>query len=106
MNTRREPDTMKIKIEFDLTPKEFRQSLGLPDIAGLQEEALSLLKSRLSDDLDDITVSSLVENWFTQGLAASRKVQELFTAAVAEVLEGEKQTSTTAAKSATKKTSN
>ena len=39
MSTRREPDTMKIKIEFDLTPKEFRQSLGLPDIAGLQDTA-------------------------------------------------------------------
>ena len=96
---------MKIKIEFDLTPKEFRQSLGLPDIAGLQEEALSLLKSRLNDDLDDITVSSLVESWFTQGLAASRKVQELFTAAVAEVLDGETKSSATASKGATKKTS-
>ena len=95
---------MKIKIEFDLTPEEFRRSLGLPDIAGLQEEALSLLKSRLGDDLDDIKVSSLVESWFTQGLAASRKVQELFATAVGEVLDGEKQTSATAAKGATKKT--
>lgn len=95
---------MKIKIEFDLTPQEFRQSLGLPDIAGLQEEALSLLKSRLGDGLEDVKVSSLVESWFTQGLAASRKVQELFATAVAEVLDAETQTSATGAKGATKKT--
>lgn len=96
---------MKIKIEFDLTPEEFRRSLGLPDIAGLQDEALSLLKSRLGEGLEDITMSSLVESWFTQGLAASRKVQELFTAAVAEVLDGETKTSATASKGAAKKTS-
>jgi hypothetical protein len=91
---------MKIKIEFDLTPQEFRQSLGLPDIAGLQDEAVSLLKSRLGEDIGDIKMSSLVENWFTQGLAASRKVQELFTAAVTEVLDAETQTSATGTKGA------
>lgn len=94
---------MKIKIEFDLTPQEFRQSLGLPDIAGLQDEALSLLQSRLGDDIGKIEMSSLVENWFTQGLAASRKVQELFTAAVAEVLDAETQTSATGARDTAKK---
>ena len=94
---------MKIKIEFDLTPQEFRQSMGLPDIAGLQDEALSLLKTRLGDDIGDIKMSSLVENWFTQGLAASRKVQELFTAAVAEVLDAETQTSAKGAQGKTKK---
>lgn len=94
---------MKIKIEFDLTPQEFRQSLGLPDIAGLQDEALSLLQSRLGDDIGNIEMSSLVENWFTQGLAASRKVQELFTAAVAEVLDAETHTSATGARDTAKK---
>lgn len=94
---------MKIKIEFDLTPQEFRQSVGLPDIAGLQDEALSLLQSRLGDDIGKIEMSSLVENWFTQGLAASRKVQELFTAAVAEVLDAETQMSATGARDTAKK---
>jgi hypothetical protein len=94
---------MKIKIEFDLTPQEFRQSVGLPDIAGLQDEALSLLQSRLGDDIGKIEMSSLVENWFTQGLAASRKVQEMFTAAVAEVLDAETQTSATGARDTAKK---
>jgi hypothetical protein len=56
------------------------------------------MKSRLGDDLGDITMSSLVETWFTQGLSASRKVQELFTDAVAEALAGESQSSATAAK--------
>lgn len=95
---------MKIKIEFDLTPKEFRQSLGLPDIAGLQDEALAVLKSRIGDDLADIKVSKLVETWFTQGVAASRKVQELLASAVAEVLDGETKSSSKTATGTAKKT--
>jgi hypothetical protein len=95
---------MKIKIEFDLTPKEFRQSLGLPDIAGLQEEALSVLKSRIGDDLEDIKMSKLVETWFTQGIAASRKVQELLASAVAEVLDGDAKSSSNTTTGTTKKT--
>ena len=32
---------MKITVEFELTPQEFRESLGLPNISKLQDEALS-----------------------------------------------------------------
>ena len=72
---------MKIKVEFDLTPEEFRESLGLPDIAGLQEEAVSMLKSKLSTNIEDINVVGIVEAMLGQGIAVSRKVQELIASA-------------------------
>ena len=78
---------MKIKVEFDLTPEEFRESLGLPNISGLQDEALSFLKSRVSSDLDDVDLASVVESWFSQGIAVSRKVQELLGSAAAGILD-------------------
>ena len=78
---------MKIKIEFDLTPEEFRESLGLPDIAGLQDEALAMLKKRLSSDVQDVDMTKIVQSWFSQGIAASRKVQDMLAAAAAGVLE-------------------
>ena len=78
---------MKIKIEFDLTPQEFRESLGLPDIAGLQDEAVSFLKSRISTDLDNVDLATVVEAWFSQGIAASRKVQEILASAAAGLLD-------------------
>lgn len=80
---------MKIKVEFDLTPEEFRESLGLPNISALQDEALAMLKARITNDMENIDVAEIIESWFSQGVAASRKVQELFTSAAATLLDGE-----------------
>lgn len=78
---------MKIRVEFELTPEELRESLGLPNIAGLQDEALAMLTKRLSDDIENIDLASVVQSWFSQGIAASRKVQEMFATAAAGILD-------------------
>ncbi len=78
--------TMKIRVDFELTPQEFRESLGLPNISGLQDEALSMLKDRIGTDIDDIDVGKVLESWLSQGIQASRKVQELVTSAASVIL--------------------
>jgi hypothetical protein len=78
---------MKIKVEFDLTPEEFRAGLGLPDIAALQNEALSMLKSKMSKNIDDIDVVNIVETLLGQGIAASRKFQEIVASATSGILD-------------------
>ena len=77
---------MKIRVEFELTPQEFRESLGLPNISGLQDEALSMLKDRIGNDIDEIDLNQIVGSWFSHGIEASKKVQELVTAAASVVL--------------------
>ena len=80
---------MKIRVEFELTPQEFRESLGLPNISALQDEALAMLKDRITSDVENIDVVHIIESWFSQGIAVSRKVQDLFASAAASVLDGE-----------------
>ena len=80
---------MKIKLEFDLTPREFRESLGLPDISGLQEKALSALQSRITTDLKDVNIPEIVETWLGQGLATSRQIQKLFSSAISGVMDSQ-----------------
>ena len=80
---------MKIKVEFDLTPEEFRESLGLPNISGLQDEALSMLTERVGKGVENIDVGKVVESCFIQGIAASRKVQEVVAAAASGILDRE-----------------
>ena len=80
---------MKIKVEFELTPQEFRESLGLPNISALQDEALAMLKDRITSDVENIDVAHIIESWFSQGIAASRKVQELVVSAASSILDGE-----------------
>lgn len=40
---------MQIKIEIDVKPEELRRFLGLPDVAGLQEEVINFLRDKVSD---------------------------------------------------------
>lgn len=82
---------MKIKLEFDLTPQEFRESLGLPDITGLQKKAIGALQSRFVADVKDVDVPGLVEKWLSQGITTSRQIQGLFGAALAGVMDNEPQ---------------
>lgn len=82
---------MKIRVEFELTPEEFRESLGLPNISGLQDEALSILKNRIGSDIDEVDVGKVIESWFSHGIETSRKIQELFASAASAVLAREMQ---------------
>ena len=38
---------MQIKIEIDVKPEELRRFLGLPDVAGLQEDMIKFLREKL-----------------------------------------------------------
>ena len=38
---------MQIKIEIDVKPEELRRFLGLPDVAGLQEEIIAFLREKV-----------------------------------------------------------
>ena len=38
---------MQIKIEIDMKPEELRRFLGLPDVAGLQEDVVQFLRDKI-----------------------------------------------------------
>jgi len=49
---------MKVRIEIELNPEEFRQLLGLPDIVGIQEDLVRYARDKLaqsSDTFDPVT---------------------------------------------------
>lgn len=94
---------MKIKVEFELTPQEFRESLGLPNISALQDEALAMLRDRITSNVENLDLAEIVESWFSQGIAASRKVQELLVSAASSILDGESDDTATSTKKTTKK---
>ncbi len=79
---------MKIKLEFDLTPKEFRDSLGLPDVSGLQKKAVDALQKRVENDIKNFDASKLFNAWVSQGLETSAQVQRFLGKAVGTALRG------------------
>lgn len=58
---------MKIQIDIDLTPAELRQFLGLPDVAGLQEDMIDYVRRRVSEGADSFDPGELLRDTTTWG---------------------------------------
>lgn len=45
---------MKMRLELDLTPKEARKLMGLPDVEAMQEKVVDLIFNEMKDGISDI----------------------------------------------------
>lgn len=74
---------MQIKIEIDVKPEELRRFLGLPDVAGLQDDVVQFLRTSLSSAGDNFDPASFVKDNL-DNLLKHPKVQRLLFGAAAE----------------------
>ena len=70
---------MQIRIEIDVKPEELRRFLGLPDVAGLQEDLINFLRDKLGAAAETLDPSSFVKDNI-QTLKASAPWQLLVSA--------------------------
>ncbi|WP_293374456.1 DUF6489 family protein [Nevskia sp.] len=70
---------MQIKIEIDVKPEELRRFLGLPDVAGLQEDLMSFVRDKLGAAAETLDPSSFVKENL-QSLKSSAPWQRLMSA--------------------------
>lgn len=59
---------MKINVEFDLTPEEFRQALGLPDISGFQQDLLGQIQKQMESGVEGYDPVSLMKPFLQSGM--------------------------------------
>lgn len=57
---------MKIHVEFDLTPEEFRQSLGLPDVESFQKDLLERIQKQMESGAEGYDPMSLMQPFLQQ----------------------------------------
>lgn len=57
---------MKIHVEFDLTPEEFRQSLGLPDVESFQRDLLERIQKQMESGAEGYDPMSLMQPFLQQ----------------------------------------
>ncbi|EPC00945.1 hypothetical protein L861_15415 [Litchfieldella anticariensis FP35 = DSM 16096] len=57
---------MKINVEFDLTPAEFRQALGLPDVDAFQKELMSRVQQQMEAGVEGYDPMSLLQPFLQQ----------------------------------------
>ena len=61
---------MDVTINVNLTPKEARELMGLPDLRPLQDEALGEIRRRVMAQTENISADGLLKNWFTGSSSA------------------------------------
>lgn len=59
---------MKINVEFDLTPEEFRRALGLPDVEAFQQELLNRIYKQMESGVEGYEPMNLMKPFLQQGL--------------------------------------
>ncbi len=52
---------MQIRIEIDLKPEELRTFLGLPDVAGIQEDLINYARDKLAHGVEDFDPATFVK---------------------------------------------
>ncbi|MDH2293151.1 DUF6489 family protein [Cobetia sp. 1AS1] len=58
---------MKINVEFDLTPQEFRQAMGLPDVEAFQQELMERFRRQMEAGVEGYDPMSLLKPLMAPG---------------------------------------
>lgn len=83
---------MQIKIEIDVTPAELRQFMGLPDVAGLQEDMIAYVRGRVSKGAENFDAADLLRETTTWG---NKTLQRFLSLAAAKMGAEEESTEAT-----------
>lgn len=67
---------MKINIEFDLTPAEFRAIFGLPDVQPLHEEVMEKLREKMIAGVDNYDPMNFLAPYSPEGMRSLQELQQ------------------------------
>jgi hypothetical protein len=68
---------MNFKIDVDITPEEMRKLLGLPDIAGLQEDMIQKIREQMEAGAEGYDPLTLMKPYMTSGLGSMEAFQKM-----------------------------
>ena len=71
---------MKINIEMDCTPEEFRQCFGLPDLRPIQEAVLGAMQQQMHDAVARSSPDALLRSWMPMFQQTPEQMQQVMTA--------------------------
>ena len=67
---------MKINIEFDLTPAEFRAIFGLPDLQPLHEEVMGKIREKTIASVDNYDPMNFLAPYSPEGMRSLQELQQ------------------------------
>ncbi|WP_439816646.1 DUF6489 family protein [Zavarzinia sp. CC-PAN008] len=72
---------MKISIDIDVTPKEAREFLGLPDVEAVQQRLMADAEERLRSYMKAMEPEAVIKTWLPAGIQGFDTLQKAFWAA-------------------------
>lgn len=69
---------MKINVEFDITPDEFRQAMGLPDVQDLHAEIINTIIEKMHNAEDGYDAFTLIKPFLNTSMQTMESVQKGF----------------------------
>lgn len=54
---------MKVTIDIDLTPSEFREAVGLPDVKAVQDRWIEQIERTMADEIEKLSPEAIVQQW-------------------------------------------
>jgi len=68
---------MKINIEIDISPEEFRKLMGWPDVQGFQDEIFEQIRNNMVSGVEGYDPLSVMQPYLTQSAGAMDAFQKL-----------------------------
>lgn len=68
---------MKIKMEFDITPLEFREVFGLPDVQPLHEEVMAKMREQVLESVENYDPANFLSTYSTQSAKTLQEMQQM-----------------------------
>lgn len=67
---------MKIKVEFDITPQELRESLGLPDVQPLHDEVMEKIRAKVIEGVENYDPVNFLSAYSAEGARTLQALQQ------------------------------
>ena len=68
---------MKVNIELEMTPEEFRKAMGLPDVQPFQDELMRKIRDQMEAGVDGYDPLSLLKPFVSQGFDSVSSYQKM-----------------------------
>jgi len=69
---------MKINVEFDMTPDEFRKVMGLPDVQTFQKEMMESIIERMKTGEEGYDPFTLFQPFMESGINSVESMKKMF----------------------------
>jgi len=68
---------MKIRVDVEVSPEEVRTLIGLPDVKGLQDDAVQYVRDKMAQGVEGFEASALLRQFVPEAIQTANALQKM-----------------------------